>query len=106
MRTRSSTTSKAPFPDAPEILDDQSEHVMKRQASEFLKEQKRLIRRRQAAMHKAREEWQRNAELLDDVYPNTERAELVRVLTQVRPLHSSGACIIPEGSQTRSALVC
>ena len=83
-------TSKAPFPDAPETLDEQNEHAMKKQATEFLREQKRLIRRRQAAMHKAREEWQRNAEILDDVYPNTERAELVRVLTQVCPSHGSG----------------
>lgn len=79
----SSTSSKAPFPDAPETLDAENEHVMKKQASAFLKEQKQLIRRRQAAMRKAREEWQRNAEILDDVYPNTERTELVRVLTQV-----------------------
>jgi hypothetical protein len=82
-KKHSASSSKAPFPDAPESLDAQSEHAMKRQGAAFLKEQKRLIRRRQAAMHKAREEWQRNAEILDDVYPNAERAELVRVLTQV-----------------------
>lgn len=46
-------------------------------------------------MHKAREEWQRNAEILEDVYPNTERAELVRVLTQVRPALCTEAGIHP-----------
>ncbi|NJR42167.1 MAG: hypothetical protein HC767_05410 [Akkermansiaceae bacterium] len=83
MKKHWTTNAIAPFPEAPETLDTDSEHVLKKQAAVFLKEQKRLIRRRQAAMHKAREEWQRNAEILDDVYPDSERAELVRVLTQV-----------------------
>jgi hypothetical protein len=74
---------------------------MKRQAAAFLREQKRLIRRRQAAMHKAREEWQRNAEILDDVYPNAERSELMRVLTQVWFLYRIEAHFY---HQTRSQL--
>lgn len=77
---------RAPFPEAHDTFDEGNEQLMKKQTCTFLKQQKRLIRRRQAAMHRAREEWQRNAEILDDVYPDNERAELVRVLTQVHHL--------------------
>lgn len=43
-----------------------------------------MLRRRQVAMHKAREEWNRNAEMLACVQASPARTEMVSMLKQAR----------------------
>eukprot|EP00892_Ulva_mutabilis_P005552 jgi/Ulvmu1/3369/UM156_0026.1 len=73
----------APFPDVPEASNGPVEQVVRRQAIEFFREQKRMLRRRQLAMHKARQEWHQNAEMLARVEPSSARDEMIVMLKQV-----------------------
>jgi hypothetical protein len=60
------------------------QHPMLLQAAIFVRDQKQLIRRRQMAMQKAREEWQKSADVLEWVEPSVQRDNLADMLRQVR----------------------
>jgi hypothetical protein len=72
-----------PFSDAAHSEDAAQGHLLLQQASSFVHEQKQLIRRRQVAMQKAREEWHKSADVLRWVRPSTQRDRLVHMLKQV-----------------------
>lgn len=71
-----------PFPDVPEVTANADQHSFQRQAAAFFRDQKKMLRRRQIAMHKAREEWNRNAEMLASIEPSTARDDMVTRLKQ------------------------
>lgn len=68
--------------------------MVRSKAVVFFRKQKRMLRRRQLAMHKAREEWHHNAELLAHVEPSPARDELVAMLKQAQTNFYVSRCSI------------
>jgi hypothetical protein len=73
-----------PFTDTAHRGDAEQGRLLLTQAANFVHEQKQLIRRRQGAMHRAREEWHKSADVLRWVRPSTQRDQLVHMLKQVQ----------------------